>query len=126
MLSIERVSGLGVIEPLRSRSPVNHLEIFSVVIRMALCACRARRAGQWIRRMQALFLLNLRGDFFMALEAPERKTLRRYLMTLDAICRPSKALVRSGKRSWGYLRICSSSQKKSEAQNRGQALQSDT
>jgi len=38
VLSVERVSSLGVIESLRGRSPMNHLKIGSVVIRMALDA----------------------------------------------------------------------------------------
>ena len=112
VLSVERVSGLGVIESLRRRSPVNHLEIGSVVIRMALDACCSRRAGPGIGRMKTLVRLNLVGNFLMALQTLERGGLGGNFMTLDAIRRPSKALVRPGKRTGGNLRICGSGETK--------------
>lgn len=110
-----------MIETLRGWSPVNHLEFGTVVIRMALDARRSGRAGPGIRRMKPFVRLYLVGNFLVAIQTLERGGLGGYFMTLDTICRPSKALVCLGKRTGGYLRICSSSQTKPDAENQGQA-----
>lgn len=122
MLSVERVSGLGVIESLGGRSPVNHLEVFTVVIRMALDARHTRRVGAGIGGMKALVGLDLVGDFLMALKTLEREGLGGDFVAFDAIRTSCQALVGLGERSRGNLRDCRSGQRESEAQEQGQGV----
>jgi hypothetical protein len=71
MLAVESISRLGMVESARSRIPVHHLEINPVVVGVALYACGARRCGTWKSRMKPFVLLDLGGDFPMALETPK-------------------------------------------------------
>jgi len=71
--------------------------------------------------MKTLVRLNLVGNFLMALRTLERGGLGGNLMTLDAIRRPGKAVVRPSKRTGRYLRICGSGETKPSRQNKGLA-----
>ena len=45
MLALQGITRLAVVKPLRRRLPVQHLEAFAVVVRVALHAARVLRAG---------------------------------------------------------------------------------
>lgn len=98
VLAIKHVSSLGVIESLRSRIPVHHLEVHAVVVRVAFHAGLPWRAIAWEGRVQPPIAVNLLRNFTMALKTLERWSLGRDLVTLDAVRIPVQALVRS--RQW--------------------------
>lgn len=104
MFAIEGKTCRGVIEPLRSRIPMHHLEIDAVVIGMALHTSRAGRPRSRERCMQTLVLLDLIGNFPMAIQAFEGGRLHGDLVTLDAVRSPTQALMRLRQRPWGDLR----------------------
>ena len=68
---IQDIAGLGVVEALHRRVPVEHVEVFAVVVGVALYAGRAGRAGQRIGGMQAVVALHLGGNLAVTLGAPE-------------------------------------------------------
>jgi hypothetical protein len=104
MFAVEGKACCGVIEPLRSRIPMHHLEVDSVVIGMTLHAGCARRARPWERCMKAFVLLNLTLNLPVAIQAFEGGRLHGDLVTLDAICGSAQALMRLRQRTRRNLR----------------------
>lgn len=99
VFAVQKKACCGVIKTLRSRIPVNHLKIRPVVIRMAFHACLAWQAGAGKCCVQSLVLLNLRGNFLVAICAPERWRLCIDLVTFDAVRTPAQALMRTHQRA---------------------------
>jgi len=106
MLAIQNKSGLRVIESSRRRIPVHHRKIRPVMIGVAFNARCARCARSRIGRMKSTVLREFSCDLPMALKAPESWRLGGNYVTLHAIRVPTQALMRLGKRSWRYLRVC--------------------
>ena len=69
VLSVEHISGLGVVEPFARRRPVKHVEVFAVVIGMALDAGRALRPTVGIGGMKAFLKAKFEGNLLVALNA---------------------------------------------------------
>ena len=95
MLAVEYVAGLAVIETLGRGIPVDHVEIFSIVIRVTLDARRAGSAGQGIGRVQPVVALDLGSNFAMTFRAAKRGGAQRGSVALDAVGRTVEALVRA-------------------------------
>ena len=114
MFAIERETGLGVVESPGCGIPVEHLEVFSVVIGVAFYACCAGRSGTRIGCVQPFVLLQLSGYFFVTLEAAESWGSGGNLMTLDAVRTAREALVRAGKWPRRYLSICCGGQEEGD------------
>ncbi len=96
VLSVQNVAGLGVVESLRRGIPMDHIEVFAVVIGVALDAGLAGRAGQGIGGVQAVMAVDLGGDFAMALHAAKGRRPRRDGVALGTVGGPVKALMRLG------------------------------
>ena len=118
VFAIEDVSGLRVVKSLRSRVPVNHLEVDAVVIGMAFYAGRSWGRGARESGMKASVLLDLGGNFLVTLETAKLRCPRRHRVTLDAIRIAIQALVHAGNRSRGYLRMGSPGKAKSKRDHR--------
>ena len=94
MFAIEGKARSRVIESLRSRIPVHHLEIDAVMVGVALHTRCARRARSRERCVKTLVLLDLVCNFAVAIYTLEGRSLNRNLVTLDAVRRPAQALMR--------------------------------
>jgi hypothetical protein len=106
MLAVEQVARFHMVESFRRGIPVQHLEIDSIVVRVTLHTCCARRAGRWEAGMKSLVLLKLAPDLAVTIHAPERPAAGRNLMALDAIRCPVQALMRTCKRARRNLGLC--------------------
>jgi len=104
MFAIEHKACRRVIESLRSRIPMHHLEVDTVVIGMALHTCCAGRARSRKCCMKAFVLLELICNFPMAIQTLERRRLDGNLVTLDAVPGSTQALMRLCQRSRRDLR----------------------
>ena len=71
MLAIKQILSLGVVEAFRGRVPANHIEVETIVIGMALNACRPGRARSWIGGMQPVISLYFGSYLPVALHALE-------------------------------------------------------
>lgn len=81
MLPVKHISRLGVIKPFRRWIPVNHIEVFAVVIRMTFDArVRLREC-----KMQALAILNLNSNFLVTFSTKEFSRTSGNSVTLGAI-----------------------------------------
>jgi len=85
---------------------MDHLEIYAVVIGVALYAGGARRAGAGKGRVEAAILLQLAGDLTMTIEALERWFPRGNLVTLNAVGIAAQTLVRFCQRARRDLGRC--------------------
>jgi hypothetical protein len=74
--------------------------------------------------MKAFVLLQLGGDFLVAINASKCRRLGRDFVTFNAVRTSPEVLMRSRKWSWRYLGTGRGEKKESEAQNKGAAEQS--
>src|SRR5579871_1972717 len=93
VLSIKDVPGLGVIEALRRRIPMQHVEVFAVVIGMALDACSSGRACLRIGGVQATVRLQFVADLAVAFDAAETCRAGGDRVALRAVGRAVEAFV---------------------------------
>jgi hypothetical protein len=105
VLSVEHIAGFGVIKPLWRGVPVEHVEVFAVVIGVALDARRSRWARQRISRVQAVVALNLVGDLAMTLAAPERGRAGGDHVALGTVGGAVHTLMGARERAGGYLAV---------------------
>jgi hypothetical protein len=105
VFAVEQKACCRVVETLGSRIPMNHLEVRAVVIGVAFYARLTRQAGVRKRCMQALALLNLRGNFPVTFGAAEGWRFGVALVALDAVCSSGQALMRSRQRAGRNLCI---------------------
>lgn len=105
VLPIQRESGLGVIESLRRRIPVQHREILAVVVGMAFYASFTRPAFIRKSAVQPAMLLRLRGNLAVAFGTAERSLAHRLCMALGAVSRSLQIVMWTRQRSGGNLRM---------------------
>lgn len=94
MLAIQREPCRRVIEPLRRRIPVDHLETHSIVVGVALDACRSQRSRSRKSGMQSGIALQFVSNFPVTVDALERWSTRRNLVALNAIRVSGQGLMR--------------------------------
>jgi len=101
MLAVKHVSGLGMIEPVWRGLPMQHVEVFTIMVRMALYA------GPRLRKyeVKSASILNLRGNLFVAFGAAKSGRSSGDRVTLRAIGGPVQALMGAGQRSRRNLRF---------------------
>ena len=75
VFSVERESGLGVVEAFGRRIPMDQREVLPVVVRVAFHACRSRGPCMRIGGMKPLVALQLIGDLAVALHTAKRGRL---------------------------------------------------
>lgn len=85
MLAVKRVSSFRVIESFGCWIPVDHLEVFAVVVGVAFYAGRAWRRGSRICRVKSLSLLQFISNLLVAFEAAKVRCAGRDLVALDAV-----------------------------------------
>jgi len=85
VLAVQDVSSFRMVEPLRCRIPPDHVEVKTIVVGMALHACRSRRTRPRESCMKAMVPLQLASNLFVAFEAFERGSPGRDFVTLRAI-----------------------------------------
>ena len=105
MLPIQGESGLRVIESLWGRIPVQHREIFAVVVGVAFYASFTRPAFIRKSAVQPTMLLQLRGNLAVAFGTAERSVAHRLGMALCAVSRPFQIVMGTRQRSGRDLRM---------------------
>lgn len=93
VFAVERVACLRVVETRSCRIPMDHVEVHAIVVGMAFDACGSGRARTRKGRMQAFVLLQLHGNFTVALETAKGGSLGRNFMALRAVGIPAQALM---------------------------------
>lgn len=106
MLAVEHIAGLGVIESLGRRIPVQQCEILPVVIGVALDAGLTGLARGGEGAVEAAMLLKFCGNLAMAFGAAKRPLAHRLSVALGAIGRSLEAVMgaRQGPRRYLCLR----------------------
>ena len=99
VLSIQDVAGLGVVESLRRGIPMEHVEVFAIVVRVALDACRAHGASHGVSGVQPVVTVNLSGNLTVALGAAEGCGARGDHVALGAVGGAIQALMRPRQRA---------------------------
>lgn len=118
VLTVDSISRLRVVKSFGSRIPVNHLEVNSVVIGVAFDAGGSFGCGTREACMEPLVLLNLHGNFLMALNTAKRGRPCGNLVALNAICVSIQVLVRACKGPRRNLRMSDHRQSKREGNHK--------
>ena len=104
VLPVQHIAGLAVVKAPGSGVPVQHVEVFAVVVRVAFDAGCTRRATLWERGMQTTVVLDFIGDFGVALRAAKCGGTCGDRVALGAIGRAIEPLMGLGKRAGRDLR----------------------
>ena len=94
VLAVNPVARLRVIESSGARIPMDHGELFTVVVGMAFYASGARRPGLRILCMESFVQGQLGRNFGVAIQAMEGGRLSRDGVALHAVARTVKLFVR--------------------------------
>lgn len=105
MPAVENISGFRMIESGRSWLPVDHREVFAVVIGVAAGTGRALRSGLGISRVQSSMCFDLRGNFAVTIEAAKLRRAGRNLVAFGAVGGAAQGLVRTRQRAGRNLRL---------------------
>jgi hypothetical protein len=121
VLPIQGESGLGVIESLRRRIPVQHREILAVVVGMAFYASFTGSAFIRKSAVQPAMLLQLRGNLAVAFGTAERSLAHRLGMALGAVSRSLQIVMWTRQGSGGNLRMRRPRNSQQDQQDHGRA-----
>lgn len=99
VLPVQHIAGLAVVKALGSGVPMQHVEIFAVVVRVAFDAGSAGRSTLGERGVQTVVILDFRGDFGVALCAAKRGGTRGHGVALSAVGRAIEPLMGLGERA---------------------------